>query len=96
MKNYNVIFTQTFKDMVNKELNNYIFYSPTYAIKIEQSLYNTLEFLKLLPYATSTIKFQGNSQIYRKFVIQKRLLIVSKLSLIYHTLLTAKSPPKTI
>lgn len=80
MKNYNVVFTQTFKDMVNKELNNYVFYSPAYATKIRRSLYNTLEFLKIFPYATSTIKFRGNPQVYRKFVIQKRFLIVFKLS----------------
>lgn len=66
--------------MFENTLNNCKKFSPKYAIKVRKSLYNTLEFLKTFPYATSTIKFRGNPKVYRKFVIQKRFLIVFKLS----------------
>lgn len=74
VKIYNVIFLSSFSKMFETILNNYKNFSLKYAMKIEQSLYRTLEFLKMFPYATSTIKFRGNSHVYRKFVIQKRFL----------------------
>lgn len=65
--------------MLERTLNNCKHFSPTYALKIEHSLHDALNFLKLFPYATSTIKLKGKPKIYRKFVIQKRFLIVFKL-----------------
>lgn len=80
VKNYNVIFLPSFSKMFENTLNNCRHFSPTYALKIEHSLHDALYFLKLFPYATSTIKLKGNPKIYRKFVVQKRFLIVFKLT----------------
>lgn len=73
MKNYNVIFLPSFSKMFENTLNNCKKFSPTYAIKIRKSLYNTLEFLKIFPYATFTIKFRGNPQGVQKICYSKKI-----------------------
>ena len=78
MKKYKIIFSPTFVKMVEKELKYYISYSYSYAIKLEKKIYEAINFIKLFPYATSTIKFRGDPEIYRKFVIMHRFIIVFK------------------
>ncbi len=79
MKSYNVLFTQAFKDMFKYQIDKYTVYSPSFASKIEKSLYNMVQFIKIFPYATSTIKLRGKTEVYRKFVILKKFLVVFKL-----------------
>ena len=65
--------------MLENTLNHYKIFSPSFASKIEKSLYNMVQFIKIFPYATSTIKLRGKTEVYRKFVILKRFLVVFKL-----------------
>lgn len=66
----------SFIRMLEDELNKYMSYSSTYARQIEKKVYEAINLLKIFPYATSRIKFRGDPETYRKFVIKKRFLIV--------------------
>ena len=78
MKSYNVIFSPSFIEMLEDELSHYITYSSTYASKVEKRVYEAIELLKIFPYATPTIKFRGDLEIYRKFIVYERFLLVFK------------------
>ncbi|MBR5227773.1 MAG: hypothetical protein IKV94_03955 [Clostridia bacterium] len=78
MKSYKVIFSPSFIKMFEDELNNYISYSSAYTRKIEKKVYEAINLLKIFPYATPTIKFRGDPQVYRKFIVKKKFLIVFK------------------
>ena len=76
MKNYKVMFSPSFVKMFKDELNTCISYSSTYARQIEKKVYEAINLLKIFPYATPSIKFRGDPETYRKFVIKKRFLII--------------------
>lgn len=78
MKSYNVIFSPYFIQMLKEELIHYTTYSSSYAHKIEKRVYEAINILKIFPYATPIIKFRGEPEIYKKFIIMKRFLIIFK------------------
>ena len=78
MKNYKIIFSPSFIKMLEDELKNYITYSLTYSRKIENKVYEAISILKIFPYSTPIIKFKSEQEIYRKFIVKKRFLIVFK------------------
>ena len=76
MKNYNVSFSPSFINMFKDVLIKCIDFNYIYALKIEKRVYKDIALLKIFPYATPTIKFRGDPEIYRKFIVAKRFLII--------------------
>lgn len=79
MKRYKVIFSPSFTKIFKDVLNQYLNYSSTYSHKVQKQVYEAINLLQIFPYATPTIKFRGDPEIYRKFVIKKRFLIIFKI-----------------
>lgn len=81
MKKYNILFTQSFKEMFITQFNKYTSFSPHYALKLKHQLYDAISVLEFFPYAAPIFKFKENSKYYRKLIINNRFLLIFK---IYH------------
>ena len=79
MNKYKVILSPTFRKMFKEHLNKYKYYSDVYCNNIEKKLYNAINLLKLFPYSLPIIKYKGIPQIYRKYIIKNRFLIIFKI-----------------
>ena len=80
MEKYNVILAPSFKKSLNNTLSIYDIFSSSYSSKIEKKIYDAIALLEFFPYATPSIKFKNKPGYYRKFNIQKRFLIIFKIS----------------
>ena len=79
MKNYNVIFSPSFIQMLENELRNCITFSSSYAKKTEKVVFESIKLLQQFPFIASIIKFPNLKGNYRKFIIQKRYLIIFRI-----------------
>lgn len=79
MIKYKLVFTLSFKNMLKDELIRCKNFNPTYALKIEKIVYNSISLLRVFPYASQLFKIQGKAQIYRKIIINKKFLIIFKI-----------------
>ena len=68
MKKYNILFTQSFKEMFITQFNKYTSFSPHYALKLKHQLYDAISVLEFFPYAAPIFKFKENSKYYRKTI----------------------------
>lgn len=79
MIKYKIIFTSSFKNMLKDELIKCKTFNSTYALKIEKIIYNSINLLRIFPFASQLFKIKGISQVYRKVIINKRFLIIFKI-----------------
>lgn len=80
MLKYKIIFSPEFSKMFKDNLYLYKSYSSTYASKIKKKIRRAITLIQLFPYATPSISLRGITDVYRRFIINKKFILIFKIT----------------
>lgn len=80
MPKYKIIFSPEFIKMFKDNLYLYKSYSSTYSNKIKKKIRRAINLIELFPYATPSVRVRGITDIYRRFIINKKFILIFKIT----------------